>query len=166
MDWYVVGGIAAAYVGYRYLTKARSSSGDAMLPKQDVQSAIQDAEAVLQRYGAVLEAFGSSRDIVWDVSKLPLPKDNLKKLIKACLGLNDDSIHCTLLRLGYTQLACFQEGVGPAGGRSRLNAYVTMSIEQLSANTKYIAADAEHDSHWGSVVLAESLELLKEVSPK
>ena len=80
MDWYVVGGIAAAYVGYRYLTKARSSSGDAMLPKQDVQSAIQDAEAVLQRYGAVREAFGSSRDIVWDVSKLPLPKDNLKKL--------------------------------------------------------------------------------------
>lgn len=77
-----------------------------------VQLSWQDAVKIIQIYGNVLETQAPSPGCVADVSKLPFPKAKIKAALIMGLKKTNDQHMREMLKVGYTLLADWQEGVG------------------------------------------------------
>ena len=78
------------------------------------QSQTNDVMAIIQAYGKTLEMEAPASGCVADESKLPYPKDTIKKAIISGLKSTDNDQMKEHLKVGYIQLADWQPGVGSA----------------------------------------------------
>ena len=72
----------------------------------------QTAEKIIQAYGAVLQTQAPTPGCVADTSKLPFPKEKIKAALIIGLKATTDQQTKEMLKVGYIQLADWQEGVG------------------------------------------------------
>ena len=78
----------------------------------DDKMTVDAAEDIIQDYGAVLENSAPTPGCVADVDNLPHPKERIKQAIAMVLPQVDDPQLREFLKIGYMQLADWQEGVG------------------------------------------------------
>jgi len=71
-----------------------------------------DRESVVQAYGNILANNAPVPGCVADTSKLPYPKETIKEALITALKLTEDQQMKEHLKVGYIQLADWQEGVG------------------------------------------------------
>jgi len=92
-----------------------------------------DVEVIIQAYGKVLETDAPAPGFVADESKLPYPKDTIKKAIIAGLkSLGNDQMK-EYLKVSYIQLADWQVGVEPT------NQGLDLSAINMNQNTESLA---------------------------
>ena len=77
---------------------------------EDISS--EEAEKVIQAYGSYLAVSAPVSGTVADVSRLPYSKAKIKRAILIGLGAVQDIQQKEMLKIGFMQLANFQEGVG------------------------------------------------------
>ncbi|MDZ7642018.1 MAG: hypothetical protein U5J62_08365 [Desulfurivibrio sp.] len=68
-------------------------------------------EEIIQLYGAVMEVNAATTGIAKDSSTLPFPKQDIKQAIIIGMKLIDDPQMKDMLKIGYIQLADWQDGV-------------------------------------------------------
>ena len=78
----------------------------------EAQPQSSDATAIIQAYGKVLETSAPVPGCVADESKLPYPKETIKKAIIAGLRSTEDKQMKEHFKVGYIQLADWQPDIG------------------------------------------------------
>ncbi len=86
-------------------------TGKEPIPQNDGIS-LQEAEKIIQSYGALLAESSPSSGTIADSSKLPYPKQKIRQAILLAIGAVQDTQQKEMLKIGFLQLADFQEGVG------------------------------------------------------
>jgi len=76
--------------------------------------AVGDAITIIQKYGHIVLHESPAPFYISDVSKLPYPKDTIKQALMMALGVNGKPQVMDALKVGYLQLANWQEGIGEA----------------------------------------------------
>ena len=87
------------------------SSGNSK-EKSSTEMTTERAEEIIQDYGATLEHSAPTAGCVADVEKLPHSKERIKEAIALVLPEIDDAQLREYLKVGYMNLADWQEGVG------------------------------------------------------
>ena len=140
------------------ILKKLFSSGSATTP---VTMSGQEAEKIIQAYGAVLQTQAPAPGCVVDTIKLPFPKEKIKTALIFGLKGTDDQQTKEMLKIGYIQLAEWQEGVGEIDigldlSNMDLNDDPVKLAEQVSAQ------GSDHEK-WQPIVKAEQERLKQEL---
>ncbi len=121
----------------------------------------QKAEEVIQTYGAALETKAETPGRVADISELPFPKGKIKEALIIGLKTTNDQEVKEMLKVGYIQLADWQEGVGKTDqGLDLLK--MDPNEDQVKLLQQILAEESRHQK-WQPVVLAEQKELKQEL---
>lgn len=118
-----------------------------------------DAEKIIQTYGALLTDSIPTPGTVADVSRLPYSKTKIKEAILLALSATDDLAQKESLKMGYVQLADFQDGVGSVDVGLDVSKFdlENTSTEELA---KQVLEQSEGADGWQALVKKEQ-ELLK-----
>ncbi|MFO7686379.1 MAG: hypothetical protein R6V60_09800 [Desulfobacterales bacterium] len=122
------------------------------------------AEKIIQTYGPVLEEKSKKPMHIADESKLPYPKDQIKKAIIYALLYEKDLKQKDALEGGYIELAMWQKGVGEKDALYGFDPSVinlVCSPEKIVETLKDI--EAEMDVNWIPVILQERRALRREL---
>jgi hypothetical protein len=116
---------------------------------------------IINAYGAVLEKKAPCPGCVADVSKLPYPKEQIKKaLIIGLMTLNDPYMK-QQFKNSYIYLADWQEGVGETDqGINLLGMDLNEDFKEMAQK---IREQPENYKKWDSIVKEERQELEKEL---
>ena len=71
-----------------------------------------DAITIIQDYGYIMLHKSPAPFYISDVNKLPHPKENIKQALMMALSVNAEKQTMDALKIGYMQLANWQEGIG------------------------------------------------------
>ena len=71
-----------------------------------------DAITIIQDYGHIMLHKSPAPFYISDVNKLPHPKENIKQALMMALSANGKEQVMDALKIGYMQLANWQEGIG------------------------------------------------------
>ncbi len=80
--------------------------------RSDAPMTPQMAEKIIRDYGVILQTEAPTPGCVRDVSKLAYPKEKIKEALIIGLRSTSDSQMKEMIKVGYIQLADWQEGVG------------------------------------------------------
>lgn len=80
--------------------------------KSHSSMAVNDAIEIAQDYGGIMLHKSPAPFYISDVNKLPHPKDSIKQALMVILRTNGKQQVMDALKIGYLQLANWQEGVG------------------------------------------------------
>jgi len=121
----------------------------------------QEAEKIIQAYGAVLQAKAPAPGRVADASKLPFPKERIKAALIFGLKATNDQQMKEILKVGYIQLADWQEGVGEN------DIGLDLSNEDLDDDpvklAQKIVDQGSGHKKWQPIIKAEQEKLQKEL---
>ena len=121
----------------------------------------QEAKKIIQAYGAVLQTKAPTPGCVADVSKLPYPKEKIKAALLIGLKATSDQQMKEMLKVGYIQLADWQEGVGGIDqGLNLLNMNLNDDLVKLAEQVLTQGAGREK---WQPVVQVEQEKLKQEL---
>jgi hypothetical protein len=116
---------------------------------------------IVQAYGKILETSAPAPGTVADVNKLPYTKQQIKEALIAVLRSTDDPQMKEYLKIGYIQLADWQEGVGES------NQGLDLSNIDLNQDAKSLAQQVLDQSvgskNWATVVQKEQEALKQEL---
>jgi hypothetical protein len=118
-------------------------------------------QSLLMAYGAAIEAHAATGGTVADVSKLPAPKEVLRKVLFALITATEDRVAREQLRGSYVMLAEFQPEVGPEIIKLDLQLRPGESVQSQAAR---VAAQAPLVMKWGQRVTDEMAVLLKQLT--
>jgi hypothetical protein len=114
-------------------------------------NAMQD---IVRRYGRTLEAHATRGSIVSDVSMLPIPKDDLRKVLITLITAMPDGPQREQLKSGYMMLPDFQPGVG-----TRIIKIDPDMSKGVHRATTEVLDEAKEFERWSAITLAESTQL-------
>ena len=121
----------------------------------------QEAEKIIQAYGAVLQTQAPTPGCVADASKLPFPKATIKTALIVGLKATTDQQTKEMLKVGYFQLADWQEGVGATEqGIDMSN--MDLNDDPVKLAQQVLAQGADQEK-WLPVVKAEQEKLKQEL---
>jgi hypothetical protein len=121
----------------------------------------QQAEEIIQAYGSVLQTQAPTPGCVADTSKLPFPKERIKTALIIGLKATTDRRMREMLKVGYIQLADWQEGVGETDqGLDLSNINLNDDPAKL---VQQVLAQGSSNEKWQSVVQAEQETLKQEL---
>lgn len=116
---------------------------------------------IVQAYGKILETSAPTPGTIADVDKLPYTKKQIKDALIAALRSTDDPQMKEHLKVGYIQLADWQEGVGNS------NQGLDLSNIDLNQDTESLAQQVLEQSagtkDWAVVVQKERAALKQEL---
>jgi hypothetical protein len=120
-----------------------------------------EAVEIVQKYGQVLETSAPTPGCIADASKLPYPKNKIRKALLACLMATPSGNLREQMKVAYLLLADWQPGVGPVD--------VGIDLKRMSPNVDEVAfADAVVAStkdleKWQSLAMNERATLKAEL---
>jgi len=120
-----------------------------------------EAEKIIQSYGAVLQTEAPQPGCVADTIKLPFPKEKIKAALIFGLKGTDDQQTKEMLKVGYIQLAEWQEGVGEID--------VGLDLSNMDLNddpvklAEQVSAQGSGHEKWQPIVKAEQERLKQEL---
>lgn len=126
------------------------------------------AEKILQSYGPVLEEKAKNVCYVADESKLPFPKEQIKKAIIYALLVDSNPETKEPLTVAYLELALWQKGVGEKDVMYMFDSKDDLSIYDQNLSPKDLGqkiADIQKrmDTSWMNIINEERLKLAKEL---
>jgi hypothetical protein len=121
----------------------------------------EEAEKIIQAYGAVLQTQAPPPGCVADTDKLPFPKQKIKAALIISLKATTDQRMREMLKVGYIQLADWQEGVGETDqGLDLPN--VDLNDDPVKLAQQVLAQGSGYEK-WQPVVEAEQEKLKQEL---
>ena len=128
---------------------------------QTSDSADTDFVSIVQAYGKILETSAPVPGTVADASKLPYPKQQIKDAIVAALRSTDDPQMKEHLKVGYIQLADWQEGVGETNQGLDVSALdMNQDAESLA---KAVFEQSSGSEKWTAMAQKEQEDLKQEL---
>ncbi len=121
----------------------------------------QEAVEIIQKYGAVMEHQPPTPGCVADLSKLPYMKAQIKEALVIGLKADADPQMKEMLKVGYLQLADWQEGVGYSDQGIDL-ANANLDDDPMKSAESILAQSAGHKK-WSLIVQAEQAALKQEL---
>ena len=111
-----------------------------------------NVEEIIQAYGVVLTESPPMPGIVADVARRPYSKSRIKRAILIALSTINDLAQKEPLKIGYIQLADFQEGIGSTDIGLNLPG---IDLENASAEelAKEVLSQIEGSEDWQPLVL-------------
>jgi hypothetical protein len=122
------------------------------------------AEKIIQDYGAILQSSAPLPGCVADVSKLPHPRERIKEALVVDLESVTDPQMKESLKIGYLQLADWQEGVGESDVGIHLTE-TDLSDDPMKQAERIMNQHAEAKK-WVEIVKAEQKALEAELRDK
>jgi hypothetical protein len=121
-----------------------------------------DPYEVVGNYGSVIEARAKTPSFVADESKLPYPKEQIKRAIIEALKINALPQLREHLKTAYLELSMWQKGVGQ---KDQLWTYDILNMNPNDAPEKLAQqlSDQNIDPKWERVILQENEALKKEL---
>jgi hypothetical protein len=132
----------------KILGKSKKSVSESPMP-------VGEALQIIQEYGFIMLNKSPAPFYISDVSKLPYPKHRIKEALMMALRVNGKEQMMDALKIGYLQLANWQEGVGEvdmAVGAVESNESATERIKRVTSN------HAEVDE-WCALIEEERVKL-------
>ena len=127
-------------------------------PTETSEMSPNTAMEIIQRYGAVLEHNAPAPGCVADSAKLPYRKDQIKEALIFGLGATNDPQIREFLKVGYLQLADWQDGVGDSDvGLDFTGLDPKSDIEKFAQS---VVSQGDALEKWQPIVAAE-LDTLK-----
>ncbi len=121
----------------------------------------QEAVEIIQKYGAVMEHQSPTPGCVADLSKLPYMKEQIKEALVIGLKADANPQMKEMLKVGYLQLADWQEGVGDTDqGIDLTNA--DLDDDPMKSAESVLAQSTGHEK-WSSIAQAEQAALKQEL---
>jgi hypothetical protein len=136
-----------------------------------IQKKLEQAQSIIRSYGPVLEEKGQKQLYVSDESKLPYPKEQIKKAIFIALIVSDDPDTREMLKTGYLSLCLWQMGVGEKDVMYSFDpdiVNINDSPEKIVQDLR--EAEKEMDSSWLRIInhdrhsLKQDLETLERLA--
>lgn len=121
----------------------------------------QEAEKIIQIYGAVLQTQAPAPGSVAETRKLPFPKEKIKTALIIGLKTTIDQQLKEMLKVGYIQLADWQEGVDENDQGLDLS-NMDLSIDPVKLAQQILTQGSGHEK-WQPVVQAEQEKLKQEL---
>ena len=118
-----------------------------------IQKKLEQAQSIIRAYGPVLEEKGQKQLYVSDESKLPYPKEQIKKAILIALIISNDPDTKEMLKTGYLSLCLWQKGVGENDVMYSFDPDIVNtndSPEKILQDLK--EAEKEMDSSWLTII--------------
>jgi hypothetical protein len=122
------------------------------------------AEKIIQDYDAILQSSAPLPGCVADVSKLPHPRERIKEALVVDLESVTDPQMKESLKIGYLQLADWQEGVGESDVGIHLTE-TDLSDDPMKQAERIMNQHAEAKK-WVEIVKAEQKALEAELRDK
>jgi hypothetical protein len=122
-------------------------------PTREALMSPDEATAIIQRYGALLEHGAPTPGCVADVAKLPFPKARIKQALLVGLRATGDLSIRKILKVGYLQLADWQEGVGPTD--QGVDVSNVAPDRKLSEIAEEVTRSSEAAEKWTAIADAE-----------
>jgi len=155
--------IPAALAIYKILQSISSTLVATKLEKheQHAESNNPSFVGIVQAYGSILEASAPVPGTVADVSQLPYTKQEIKDAIVSALRMTEDPQIKEHLKVGYIQLADWQEGVGEANQGLDVSAIdMNQDTEDLA---KAVLEQSKGSEKWASLAQQEQDVLKQEL---
>ena len=116
---------------------------------------ISDAIMIIQDYGYIMLHKSPAPFYISDVNKLPYPKENIKQALMMALSVNGEEQTMDALKIGYMQLANWQEGIGDVD----FAIGAVDSDEGASERIKRIISNYEEVDEWCELIEEERVML-------
>jgi hypothetical protein len=128
---------------------------------KDFTMTIQMAEKIIQDYGVVLQTQAPTPGCVSDADNLPYPKEKIKKALIIGLKSTQDPKMKEFLKIGYLQLADWQDGVGASDQGIDLS---NLNLDNDPMKLAQSILDQNEDQEkWTHIVLSERETLEREL---
>lgn len=124
-----------------------------------------EAERIVQAYGNTLQHDAPTPSCVADVSKLPDSKKRIKEALLIALKHCDNPQEKETLKIGYLQLADFQEDVGSSNIGIDLTD-IDIEKDNLENISQQIASQGKDSDKWMKIVSKEQEALKNELKHK
>ncbi len=114
-----------------------------------------DAITIIQDYGYIMLHKSPAPFYISDVNKLPHPKENIKQALMMALSVNAEKQTMDALKIGYMQLANWQEGIGEVD----FAIGAIDSDEGVNEKIKRITSNYEEVDEWCELIEEERVML-------
>ena len=134
--------------------------------KNDKETPMQFDQAlkIIRKYGKLLEKSANKTMHVFDESKLPYPKEQIKEAIITVLHSDYDQQTKEILRAGYMELSSWQKGVGE---KDILYGYdvagLNLNDSPENCIKSFLESNNERDNIWQPIVFKEMKALKQEI---
>lgn len=113
----------------------------------------QRAVEIISRFGSVLEHESPAPGCVADITRLPFPKDQIRRALIIGLRANKDPKMKEMLKVAYLELANWQPGVGSENqGLDVSKLDIDSDVEALA---RAVVNQTQRQDEWSEVVLKE-----------
>ena len=130
----------------------------------EAQMQVDQALKIIRKYGKLLEKSANKTLRVFDESKLPCPKEQIKKAIITALHSENDQQTKEILRAGYMELSSWQKGVGKKEVLYGLDVTgINLNDTPEKIINEVLNNNSGRDESWGPIVLKEMEELKQEL---
>ena len=118
---------------------------------------VNDAVTIIQNYCCIMLHKSPASFYISDANKLPYPKDTIKQALVIALRANAKQQVMDVLKIGYLQLANWQEGVG----ESDLAIGAVDYAEDNAEAVRRVTLNFEEVDAWNAILIKERM-LLKD----
>jgi len=116
---------------------------------------VSDAITIIQDYGRIMLHKSPAPFYISDINKLPHPKDTIKQALMMVLSVNGKEQIMDALKIGYMQLANWQEGIGDVD----FAIGAIDSDEGVKQRIKRIISNYEEVDEWCALIEEERVML-------